>query len=343
MGNREFREKIKPFLTVGNYGFDRVMSDGGNRLHDGSNQSNEIGLLKVDNIQIVQKVMLTSHKYHQRRKALTEMVHAWLDEGLGGSRVVPLTYAEGFKHINRWPGLPPLPQKYSDIWGRHPEESGRVRVCQVVHEYLPAVPGDEWRGDVYRARGNLAEADIHCRSVIEAHPDAERIALLDFLTINQDRSARNWITNRGQRFYAIDNGMAWFHEYPESDGWKIGCVIDDVLIQRGPWRFISGVFTTSYAGRQLSATLKTQLMAFNWKLFCKNLDTSCQWLGLPDLSSDWRFLGLKRRWIRITRQGRFPSEGEYRGWLNDGSELMTPPEIVANGGKIIWKGDEDRV
>jgi len=212
----------------------------------------------------------------------------------------------------------------------------------VVHEFLQAVPGDEWRGHEYRNLGNLPRADAFCRAVIEGHPDAERIALLDFLTINQDRSARNWVTDLGQRFYAIDNGMAWFHEYPDTDGWKIGCVIDDVLIQRDPWRFISGVFTTSYAGRTLSATLGAQLMALNWKLFCKNLDLSCQWLGLSNLSLDWRFTGIKRRLEWILRYSRFPMAAEYRSWLNDGSELMTPPEIMASGGKIIWRDVEDR-
>lgn len=332
MGNREFRDKIKPLLTLGDYGFDRVASDGGDRHHDGTNQSNEIGLLKVGDQNILQKVMLTSHKYHQRRKALTEMVHAWLDEGLGGQRVVPLTYAETFEPT----------RGYNDLWGGQPKEPARVRVCQVVHEFLQAVPGDEWRGHEYRRLGNLAEADYVCKSVIEAHPDAERIALLDFLTINQDRSARNWVTNLGRRFYAIDNGMAWFHEYPENDGWKVGCVIDDVLIQRGPWRFISGVFTTSYAGRGLSAALQKAMGEFNWLTFSINLDKSCQWLRLPNLSLDWRFTGLKRRFFWIHDKGRFPTTDEYRGWLRDGSELMTPPEIIKSGGKLVWESVEDR-
>jgi len=136
--------------------------------------------------------------------------------------------------------------------------------------------------------------------------------------------------------------MAWFHEYPESDDWKIGCVVDDVLIQREPWRFISGIFTTSYAGRRLSPILGAQLQAFNWQLFCQNLDLSCQWLGLSQLSLDWRFLGLKRRLEWITDKGRFPTADEYRGWLNNGSELFTPPEIVASGGQIVWREMEDR-
>jgi hypothetical protein len=330
MGNKKFRDDVKPQLENGNCWFVKIMSDGGDRLHDGTNQSNEIGIWDLDNGQrIIQKVMLSSPKYHQKRKALTEMVHAWLDEGLGGQKVVPLTYAEAFNDPT-----------YFNIWGR-PKEPGRTRVCQVVHEYFDAVPGDEWRGAEYRELGALPAADAFCRSIIEGHPDAERIALLDFLTINQDRSARNWITDRGRRFWAIDNGMAWFHEFPHSDAWKIGTVIDDVLIQKPPWRFISGVFTTSYAGRRLSADLKIRLGAFDWFQFCNNLDLSCEWLDLPPLAEDWRFLGLQRRlkWIRDMK--RFPTADEYRGWLA-GSELMTPPEIVATGGKLIWTSDEDR-
>jgi hypothetical protein len=260
------------------------------------------------------------------------MVHAWIDEGLGGIRVVPFTYAEVFKTTDL----------YKAVWGE-PKEAGRQRVCHVVHQYVDnATPGDEWRGQVYRQLRNLVKADEHCRAVIEDHPDAERIALLDFLTINQDRSARNWITNSGHRFYAIDNGMAWFHEYPENDDWKIGTVIDDVLIQRGPWRFISGIFTTSYAGRRLSNLLISQLRDFSWLLFCENLNLSCQWLGLSQLSLDWRFLGLKRRLMWIMEKERFPTAEEYRGWLENGSKLFTPPEIVASGGQLIWQRGEDR-
>jgi hypothetical protein len=53
-------------------------------------------------------------------------------------------------------------------------------------------------------------------------------------------------------------------------------------------------------------------------------------------------LGLKRRleWIRDMK--RFPTADEYRSWLNDGSEIFTPPEIVASGGQIVWQNVEDR-
>lgn len=331
MTNKQFLDEVKPLLPSADFLW--TMPEA-NSFHDGTNQSNEVGVWRLSNQRtILQKVMLTSKKYHQRRKALTEMVSAWLDEGLGQvGRVVPDTYAETFE----------MTDSYQAIWGEQPREPGRVRVCQVTHNYLRGVPGDEWRGAIYKMIGDLPAADEHCRKTIETSPDAERIALLDFLTINQDRSARNWLTDDGSRFYAIDNGMAWFHEYPLSEGWKIGCVIDNVLLQREPWKFISGVFTTSYAGQRLYSLLAEQLSGFNWPNFCNMIDLSCEWLGLPPLSEDWRFLGMRRRLEWIADKGRFPTATEYRGWLNDGSPMMTPPEIIATGGKLIWKDVEDR-
>ena len=334
MGNQTFRDSVKPKLDAGELTFVKVLQENDYSMHDGTDYSNEIGLWRQPGTpqQIMQKVMLTAAKYHQRRKALAEMVHAWLDEGLGGNRIVPPTYAEEFN----------LTDSYKTIWAEKPKEPDRIRVCQVVHQYVEAVPGDKWRGIEYARVKDLLQADRFCRMVIEAHPDAERMALLDFLTINQDRSARNWVTSCGTRFYAIDNGMAWFHEFPDNDDWKMGCVIDDVILQKEPWQFISGVFTTSYAGWKLSGELLPLAQDFDWNLFCKNLDLSCRWLGLPALSEDWRFLGLRRRLEWIQGKGRFPTISEYRSWFNNGSELFTPPQIVASGGKIVWTKIEDR-
>ncbi len=319
------RNRVKTQLEAGQF---RVLKI----IDDGTDHSNEIAVLALnDGAKIVQKVMLTSHKYHQRRKALTEATHAIIDELLGGSRVVPNTYVEAFT---------PYPA-YHSIWGEVCKEPDRTRVCQVVHEYVEAVPGDEWRGQMLRETGGLSQADERCRQVIEMHPDAERIALLDFLTINQDRSARNWLTNGGVRFYAIDNGMAWFHEYPDNDGWKIGCVIDDVLLQVEPWQFISGVFTTSYAGQSVSRPLWWAMGNFDWKGFADKLNAACEMLGLPALSDDWRYSGLKNRFDWMFSWKQFPTADEYRAW-HQGSELMTPPEIVASGGKVVWTQIEDK-
>jgi hypothetical protein len=332
VGSIDYRQTIKPVLSQAE--FIQVMTEGAAKPHDGTNLSNEIGLWRLpDGRMVIQKVMLTAIKYHQRRKALTEMVHVLLDEGLGSGRVTADTYAETFEPTDT----------YISHWGDKPKDPTRQRVVHIVHDYLPGIPGDEWRGAAYRQLGDLNRADTYCRGVIEAHVDAERIALLDFLTINQDRSARNWLAELfGRRFWAIDNGMAWFHEYPNSDEWKIGTVIDDVLLQTKPWQFISGVFTTSYAGRQLSLGLLEATRSFDWPKFDDSLDLACDWLGLPSLSLDWRLLGLKRRFGFILLHKRFPTADEYRSWLQ-GSDLMTPDEIVETGGQLIWRRDDDRL
>jgi len=274
--------------------------------------------------------MLANKKYHQRRKALTEVVMYLLDDLIGGPRVVPDLYAELFR----------LTPAYARLWGEENYE-GHGRVCQVVRDYAPAQPGDEWRGEMYLQLEHLDEADEHCKAVMSDHSDAEKISLLDFLTINQDRSARNWVTDHGARFYAIDNGMAWFHEYPESDDWKYGCAIDDVILQVEPWRFISGIFTTLWAGRDLSPALLDGLRNFDEAEFLKRIDRAAVDLGFPaGISADWRFEGILRRLRWMADQGRQPTAREYRDWYS-GSDLFTPPEIVASGGEIVWKLEWD--
>lgn len=299
---------------------------------DGTGGSNEVARVCLeDGTHVVLKTMLAINPYHQRRKALTEATMALLDEGLGGARVVPELYAELFE----------LTPAYVTAWGGENAE-GHPRICQVVRSYAPDQPGDEWRGEMYAALGDLGAADRHCERVIASHPDAERISLLDFATINQDRSARNWVTDHGQRFYAIDNGMAWFHEYPENDNWRFGCAIEDVILQREPWQFISGVFTTSWAGRPISSPLLDSLRAFDERGFLKDIERVSRALGFPaDMSCDWRFEGILRRWRWMTEHGRYPSADEYRAW-HTGSELMTPPEIVASGGRVVWQAEWDR-
>ena len=295
-----WKEKIKPQL---NSQFKIIQI-----YDDGTKGDNEVARVRLgDGSDIVTKVMLsTRKKYHQRRKALAEVTMYLLDAGLGGGRVVLDLYAELFS----------LTSVYAEVWGDENIE-GHTRYCQVVREYAPAHPGDEWRGEVYRHLGNLQAADKECRAVIERHSDAERISLLDFLTINQDRSARNWITDHGYQFFAIDNGMAWYHTYPDSKEWRLGCAIDDVILQKKPRRFIAGIFTTSWAGKALSNDLQNRLDAFDEKQFLASIDQAAVDLGfLPGLSEDWRFEGILRRLRWIKDKGRQPTAREYRSWYN---------------------------
>lgn len=319
-----FKDRVKPQLAQH---FDVVEV-----YDDGTAGANEVARIRLeDGREVVTKVMLSNKKYHQRRKALTEVVMCLLDKGLGGNRVIGDLYAELFE----------LTSAYTKAWGKENVE-GNARICQIIREYVPHGPGDEWRGEMYRQIGNLDKADIYCRSVIENHPDAERISILDFITINQDRSARNWVTDHGARFFAIDNGMAWFHEYPESDDWKFGCAIDDVILQLNPWQFISGVFTTSWAGKPLSIAMLEALSKFDKTWFLQEIDKAAQTLGFPaGLSEDWRFEGLLRRLFWMAEMKRQPTVDEYRTWYA-GSDMMTPPEIVASGGQVIWKLEMDK-
>lgn len=74
--------------------------------------------------------------------------------------------------------------------------------------------------DVYRSDGKTIFMDWVVGNVAGAagrekqakaleHPDAEKIALLDYLTGNPDRHTGNWMITPAGRPVAIDNGLAW--------------------------------------------------------------------------------------------------------------------------------------
>ncbi len=302
--------------------------------------ANEVARWKSeDGSQMVLKVMVISRpKVHQRRKAITEAAFWQLDRGLAGDKV------SNPVDVGLWRSGQFTDHEDGGVFGERNAE-GWQRMCYVARGFSPGVPGDEWRGELFRQNGNLRIADIIAKGVIQTHPDAARIALLDILTGNQDRSARNWTTTMGSRFYAIDNGMAWFHEYwskgeknnyPEY-GWQQGFVIDDVLIQKDPWQFISGVFTTSWAGKTIPDVLMQGMTDFNMQEWYEQISSACVDLGYPsEMAEDWRFEAIMRRMAWITKKGRFPTAEEYRSWRNDGSPLLTPPEVIETGGKEIW-------
>lgn len=299
---------------------------------DGTAGANEVSrVLLKGGRQVVLKVMLSTKIYHQRRKAITEVAFAGLDEVLGGDRVCPDLYADLFR----------LTPEYQEHWGNeNPEQSERM--CVVIRNFCEGLSGEDWRGSLYSQTRNLPAADLLIKEIIRNSPSAERMSVLDFITINQDRSARNWLHNpAAPKFWAIDNGMAWFHEYPDTDGWRQGCVVDDVILQVGAYRFISGVFTTLWAGRPISSDLLDRMKRFDKDKFKKVVARGCRSLGFPqDMADDWRFEGLYRRlrWMAVT--GRQPTAKEYRSWRT-GSYLFTPPEIVRTGGEIVWQIDWD--
>ncbi len=324
----EWEKSIKDQLTKNKFKVVEVFDDG-------TNGANEVAHLRLaDGTEIIQKVMLGVRTYHQRRKALTEVVNYLLDFHLGEGAcgyVVPALFAERFQNY----------ESYSAVWGKE-NVDGHKRICQVIRDYAPLWSGENWRGEIYKTLRPLGAVDNRIFNKIHTNHSAFRIALIDFITVNQDRSARNWTFDPAQdKFFAIDNGMAWYHEYPEPN-WLGGCVIDDVILQVGAWRFISGVFTTALAGRELSEELLKGMKNFDSKAFFKEIGIASKRLGYPEnIHEDWRFTGLFRRFLWIRDKGRFPTSEEYRKWRVS-SGLMNPDKIIETGGKSVWKIEMDK-
>ena len=317
------------------------------KFDDGTLGTNEIGHVKFfDGKEIVHKVMLAIEQYYhvppkgwdaleikptlgkvsgrQKRKALSEAVFSLLDKGIGGTIITPEIYVQIWEPFD----------SYYPHWGKENIE-GHKRVCEVVREYVPDLMGPDWRGELYSKLESLPGADAEIKQVMTGSLDAQRMSVLDMLTINQDRSATNWATD-GNRFYAVDNGMAWFGEYPEGD-WRNGCAIDDVILQVDEWKFIAGAFSTLWEGRELSPELYDGMKNFDKNWFLNEVGKIAVALGLPEeLKKDWRFYAILKRLDWMVEHRRLPSAAEYRSWL-EGSEFMTPPEAIASGGKIVWE------
>ncbi len=338
-----FEQKVKKQLRAGEW--DLI-----EKFDDGTSGANEVGHVRLrDGTEIIHKVMLAVRiappdgpkpplskvRGRQRRKAITEVTFALLDKFIGDELVAPNVYAQLWEPTDT----------YDIHWGEK-NIDGYDKVCEVIREYAPKYSGEEWRGEIYKeTRMPLHAVDAQIKYQMSTSLDAQRIAILDMLTINQDRSARNWATD-GERFYAIDNGMAWFHEYPDNDGWKGGCVIDDVIIQIGSfpkdWRFISGVFSTLWENEPIHEDILGGMKNFDKKGWLNEISKGAVKLGFPkNLSEDWRFYAILKRMGWMVENKKLPSKETYRGWLK-GSKYMTPPEVVKDGGKIIWLPEWDK-
>ena len=336
-----FKERVEKQLKAGEWELIK-------KFDDGKRGTNEVAHVRLkDGTDIIHKVMLAVRiappdgelpplkkvTWRQRRKALYEVTSFLLDQGIMGSVVIPDLYVSSWES-NKF---------YEAEWGKRNSE-GYNRVCEVVRGYAPKYSGEEWRGTIYSGTHSLPIADNIIREKMCNSLDAQRIAVIDMLTINQDRSANNWATD-GERFYAIDNGMSWFHEFPGPDNWRDGCVIDNVVIQKGTvpkqWTFISGVFATLWENEPLHEEIYEGMKSFDKKLFLDEVGKAAAILGFPKkIAQDWRFFAILKRMDWMVKNEKLPSKETYRGWL-EGSEYMTPPEVVKAGGKIIWKPEWD--
>ena len=293
---------------------------------NGLNHTNEVALIRLkDGQQVVTKAMLLRPKYHQRLKSLMEIAFTHIDEQLGGpDRVALPIHARLFKPSDR----------YLEAFG--PEDDERPRIAHLIWKFAPGIDGQTWHQQV---------GHDPIRSQGRDHPDAERIALLDLLVINQDRSLRNWVTTGGARFFAIDSGMAWYNQQPFYFNPEIwGCGVK-CLIQDGPWKPIAGVFSTLWAGRTIRPALLQGLQNFDETAFNDRVDLTAGHLGFPEpMSGDFRFEGIRRRIRWFAHYGRLPSKDEYYTWrpvlgYGDGTPMMNAMKLLADGAKAIWRPD----
>jgi len=291
---------------------------------DGTGHTNEVALVRLANGEhVVSKVMLARPAYHQRLKALMEIAVARIDEQLGGDRVVQPISARPF-HPSAI---------YDEAFG--PEQPERPRIAHLLWKYARGIDGQQWYKQV--GAGGMRKAIMQSSS-------AARLALIDLLVINQDRSLRNWVTD-GKRFCGIDNGMAWYNQQPYFFNPAIwGCGVK-CLIQESGWRPIAGVFSTSYAGHLIPRRILEPLRAFDPVSFYRAVDHTADELGFPRaISGDFRFEGIVRRIRWFARAGRLPTREEYYAWRpveghGDGSPLMNARKMLADGARAIWRPD----
>lgn len=225
-----------------------------------------------------------------------------------------------------------------------PRERVTPNVCPVSEntlwrQFIQGLPGEIWRGNLFKTKQNLELADLEIVERILSSRHAQRIALLDFIFLCQDRSARNWIVDNSGQFWAVDNGMFWAYKgrYADKETVRTGKVDHlnhpmDTLISRdgGEFSFRGGIFSSLYAGRIINDGLLAWLYQIDWRQYLRELNSLIGVLGYPyTLIDDWRFVAMRMRMNWLISHRKFPTVGEAgRVWQN----LINRPE----GSEEIW-------
>jgi hypothetical protein len=236
-------------------------------------------------------------------------------------------------------------------WHLNPAERVSPNVCPISpntlwRQFLPGQPGENWRGELYRKKNSLEAADLSIVDKILASRFAQRIALLDFIFLCQDRSARNWIEKKG-RFWAVDNGMFWPYKgrYIDKEALKTSKVNHlrppmEALVSRDyKFAFKIGVFSSLHAGSLINDGLLMWLSQIEWGPYFGDLSMiACTPLDYPPrLVEDWRFDNIKRRADWLLDKRRFPtvSETDSEDWQQ---LIKMPPR-----GRMIWRRGWEKV
>lgn len=223
-----------------------------------------------------------------------------------------------------------------------PEERVTPNVCPISQDrlwrqFIQGLPGEIWRGELYKNMESLDIADLAIVGKVLSDRAAQRIALLDFIFLFQDRSARNWIIDNDGKFWAIDNGMLWAYKGRHADKETVKTDRVDhlnrpmgaLMSHNAKFEFQIGIFSSLYAGRIINDDLLVMLRRIDWRQYLYELNGLIGVLGYPfSIIEDWRFAMLKTRASWLLKKRRFPTIGEAFGiewqWLiyrQEGAEV----------------------
>jgi hypothetical protein len=233
----------------------------------------------------------------------------------------------------------------------NPAERVTPNVCPISEnilwrQFIQGLPGEIWRGNLYKIKQILPAADLEIVERILCSRYAQRIALLDFIFLCQDRSARNWVVDNRGRFYAVDNGMFWAYKgrYADKETARTGKVNHlnhpmEALVsgrRAEPFSFQGGIFSSLYAGRQINDRLMAWLYQIDWRLYFQELNRLVGVLGYPfSIVGDWRFKMLKARGSWLLENRRFPTAAEAFG--EEWQGLIDQPAGAEEVWRLVWE------
>jgi hypothetical protein len=221
----------------------------------------------------------------------------------------------------------------------NPAERVTPNVCPISEnilwrEFIQGLPGEIWRGQIYKETENLQVADLVIVDHILNSRFAQRIALLDFIFLCQDRSARNWIRDNKNRFWAVDNGIFWAYKgrYADKETLRTGKVnhlnhpMEALVSRDAKFSFQIGIFSALYAGRKINDGLLAWLYQVDWRQYLRELNGLIGVLGYPfSFIDDWRFIMLEVRANWLLEKRRFPTAVEAFG--DEWQQLIGRPEV----------------
>lgn len=237
----------------------------------------------------------------------------------------------------------------------NPAERVTPNVCPISpnilwRQFIQGRAGEDYRASIYTVKQNIESADLQIVEEIQGSRFAQRIALLDFIFLCQDRSAKNWIMDNHKRFKAVDNGIFWAYKgrYADKRTVKTGKVdhlnhpMEALISTSGVFTFGLGLFSSLYAGRIINDGLLAWLYEIDWEQYLQELGGLISVLGYPfSIVDDWRFEMLEARGKWLLGARRFPTRIEAFG--AEWQQLIDQPKAFKEVWRLEWEiNDLDR-